>query len=86
MIGVENMSSETTKYYGLPQYKLGDHPDFLNEINKGYATIDTNLHDLHEDYEQLANDTEVLNNEIKELLARFERLELLSTTVVQEGE
>ena len=40
------MVSTTTEFYNLPQYQSCDHPDFLDDINKAYKTIDTELHVL----------------------------------------
>ena len=41
------MCSGKTQYYGLPQYELNDHPDWLDEINAAFATIDTLIHNLY---------------------------------------
>ena len=37
------MFSKKTDNYGLPQWDFSDHPDFLNDMNPAYATIDTEL-------------------------------------------
>lgn len=37
------MFSKKTDNYGLPQWDYSDHPDFLNDMNPAYKTIDTEL-------------------------------------------
>lgn len=37
------MFSKKTDNYGLPQWDYADHPDFLNDMNPAYNTIDTEL-------------------------------------------
>lgn len=37
------MYSKKTGNYGLPQWDYSDHPDFLNDMNPAYKTIDTEL-------------------------------------------
>ena len=45
MIGweVNRMCSEKTPNYGLPHYLPNDHPDWLDEINAAFTTIDKEL-------------------------------------------
>lgn len=37
------MFNKKTSNYGLPQWDYADHPDFLNDMNPAYKTIDTEL-------------------------------------------
>lgn len=37
------MYSKRTDNYGLPQWDYADHPDFLNDMNPAYKTIDAEL-------------------------------------------
>lgn len=37
------MFSKKTDNYGLPQWDYADHPDFLNDMNPAYKTIDAEL-------------------------------------------
>lgn len=55
-------STNTTKYYGFPQYGFKDHPDFLNEINKAYEKMDYELHRLREDIESINEKLKIINN------------------------
>lgn len=51
----------------LPQYNPHDHPDFLTEINKAFATIDKHAGKVNSEITVLQNQVEILQNQLKQL-------------------
>lgn len=63
------MCSETTKNIGLPHYEPTDHPDFLDEINKAYETIDAQIASLYATVSSQSETIADLNKQIGQLIA-----------------